>query len=674
MSLFRFASVKLSLFLILGILIGKYFHLPVSYPFGGIFLGLVLLGFLQRWAFPKKSLYFGTVALVTTFCIGVLAISMTSPKNQPNHFLNLDFTGNAAFQLKIREVLKANTFSRNYIAHIKQIDSLPVYGKVLLRVSRDSVEKPLQVDDELILFSKLKPIAPPLNPHQFNYKRYMEGLGVTDQLNAPPRSYILVKNPSTTLYGGAAQLRNSIIQKLRAFPFKSENLAVIQALLLGQRKDLSETVYTHYKNAGAVHILAVSGLHVGVILLLLQFLLAPLERLPGGKTLKLLAVVLLLWGFALIAVLGASVIRAVAMFSFLAYAMYLNRPSNHFNILALSLFFILLALDPKLLFQVGFQMSYAAVAAILWIYPKLQRFWYPKNRILRQFWQLLSVSLAAQLGVLPIALFYFHQFPGLFFISNLLVVPFMGVILGIGLLVMALALLNLLPKSLALIYDALIGTMNHIVAWVAEQETFIFRDISFDGLQLVLGYGTIAGLVLSLEKISFKRISFLLFSIVAFQSWAIYQVYQAQQKKRLIVVHQTRNSALWSQNGRELKVYSTDSSRIKSLARNYAIAERTQKTEYRSLSSGYIINGQRFWVIDSLGVFPKTGPEPTYVLLTRSPKINLDRFLGSVRPKRVIADGSNYPSYVKRWRASCKQKNIPFHYTGSKGAYWSEMD
>ena len=159
-------------------------------------------------------------------------------------------------------------------------------------------------------------------------------------------------------------------------------------------------------------------------------------------------VVSLLWGFALVAGFSASVVRAVTMFTFVAYALYLNRPSNTFNILALSMFFILLLINPMLLFQVGFQMSYAAVFAIVWIYPLLQRLWFPKNVVVRKLWQLLSVSVAAQLGVLPISLFYFHQFAGLFFITNLAIVPFLGLVLGMGILVIILSLLNLLPDFL----------------------------------------------------------------------------------------------------------------------------------------------------------------------------------------------------------------------------------
>src|SRR5690606_28077758 len=286
---------------------------------------------------------------------------------------------------------------------IVSADGVTASGKLLFSLSVDSTLGKLQVDDEFWVHAKPDGIRPPLNPHQFNYREYLEKQGIYHQIRSDFASITIEKNASPTLLGRASSFREHIISKLRRENFGSEELAVIQALLLGQRDDISEHTYNNYKNAGAIHILAVSGLHVGILLFLLEFLFSPLERLPKGKTLKLILIVLLLWSYAFIAGLSPSIVRAVTMFSFVAYSLYLNRPTNSFNIIALSMLFILMV-KPLFLFQVGFQMSYAAVFAIVWSYPKLQRFWFPENIIIRKTWQLLSVSLAAQLGVLPISL------------------------------------------------------------------------------------------------------------------------------------------------------------------------------------------------------------------------------------------------------------------------------
>ena len=356
------------------------------------------------------------------------------------------------------------------------------------------------------------------------------------------------------------------------------------------------------------------------------------------------------------------------MFSFLAYAMYLNRPTNTFNILALSMFFILL-LQPMVLFQVGFQMSYAAVFAIVWIYPKLQQFWYPENWLVRKVWQLLSVSCAAQLGVLPISLFYFHQFPSLFFISNLIIVPFLGIILGVGILVLVLAFFDSLPDILAIGYNHLIYGMNTIIGWVAEQEGFVFRDISFDWLQVLLAYGFVTFSVSALFKPTFKKICLLLISVLSFQTWIIYKQWELEKTETFILGHQTANTLFLHQKGNNLTILSSVNTDFKRITNNFKIQERIDTIVQRKLQNDYTIGNQQLYIMDSLAIIP-SHKKTDYLLLTQSPKINLERLLDYLQPKMVLMDGSNYKSYINRWKTTCLKKEIPFHYTGEKGAFY----
>lgn len=678
MNLLRFVPVKLTLLLILGIVLGRYLQLNVFLPLTFIALFLILLGFLfyrnkrvtSLTTRSKSFVLYGIIMALTTISIGIMAVSSTYPKNQPEHYSHKGFTGNHLWKIKIREVLKSSAFSDRYVAKVLALENEKASGKLLLSFSSNASAVKLAVDDELIVYTGLSAINAPLNPHQFDYRNYMEGLGITDQIRVRGGNFSKVQNHEWTLYGMAASFRNQIILELKKADFGQEELGIIQALLLGQRNAISSETYDNYKNAGAVHILAVSGLHIGIILLLLQFLLRPLERLPKGKSMKLLLIVALLWGFAVLAGLSASVVRAVTMFSFVAYALYLNRPSNTFNILALSMFFILLIIDPMLLFQVGFQMSYAAVFAIVWIYPLLERLWKPKNKIIRYFWQLLSVSIAAQLGVLPISLFYFHQFPGLFFISNLLIVPALGLILGMGISVIFLALLNRLPDILVTAYDSLIRWMNGSIGWVAQQETFLFRNISFDGVQLVLAYTILVCSVFFFSKPTFKKAIALSIAIIGFQLWLFQTSYQTLQKESIFVPHQTRNSILMYQTGNHLTAIAQDTQGLERLITDYQIAERIASIEHRPFQNSYRWRDKNVMVIDSLSIYPKNKSNLDYVLLTGSPKLNLERLIDSIRPKFIIADGSNYRSYIDRWRETCTRREVPFHYTGEMGAFY----
>ncbi|QLG45799.1 ComEC/Rec2 family competence protein [Costertonia aggregata] len=675
MGLLRFIPIKLTLFLVLGILVGFYLDISLIPSLITVLVSFSVLVFFYFGTKNTKSIGFGVFACATITCLGVLCISYAQPKNRFAHYTKNDFRGSHVWSVKVKEVLKANTFSDRYIVAVRHLDSLQVDGKLMLNIKKDSSQNLLKIDDELIVYAEIKSIRPALNPHQFDYADYMKKLGVYHEIRIQNSNYVLGKQASTTILGIAAKARNHIISKLESADFGKDELGVIKALLLGQRNDISEATYTNYKNAGAVHILAVSGLHIGIVLFILQFFLKPLELLPKGKTIKLITVVILLWGFAFLAGLSASVVRAVTMFSFVAYALYLNRPSNTFNILALSMFAILLFINPLLLFQVGFQMSYAAVFAIIWIYPLLQKSWFPKNIFIRKVWQLLAVSVAAQLGVLPVSLFYFHQFPGLFFISNLLVVPFLGLILGTGILIIMLSLFDFLPPFVVFAYDFMIKTMNAIIAWVAQQETFIFKNISFDIVQLCISYLLIICLVLALSKASFKKWAIFLSVVIGFQFWTFYTSYQNNEKDTLVLLHQNKNSILIYRQGDSAQVFSRDTiTEEHRILSDYSIGERIDKIRFSKIQNSYTFTDKKILTLDSAVIYPPQLKKTDYLILTQSPKINLERVLDSVQPKYIIADGSNYKSYIKRWEQTCTQRNVPFHYTGRDGAFYFKQN
>ncbi|MEM9000172.1 MAG: ComEC/Rec2 family competence protein [Bacteroidota bacterium] len=664
MHLFKFISVKLTIALILGIVIGFYAQIGLSYPFLVLFFLLlaIAMGLQKRNGLP----FFEGLAVLTTVALGIFVVTLSQSKYLSSHYTKQQSTENATWELKVTAIVKPTTYYRRYLVKAMSIDHQKVTGTLLLNSPLD-IEN-LQIDDELVVVGTISSIAAPRNPHQFNYKSHLEKKGIYHQIHTHTGRYLKAPQPAMTVFGIAQQYRQQLIEKLQKESFGKNELSIIQALLLGQRNDISAETYTNYKDAGAVHILAISGLHIGIFLLLLQFFLKPMERIRYGKPLKLVLIVALLWAFAFLSGLSPSVVRAVTMFSFLAYALHLNRPTNTFNTIALSMFFILLV-NPLFLFQVGFQMSYAAVFSIVWLHPKLQRFWYPDHRLARKIWQLFSVSIAAQLGVLPISLFYFHQFPALFFISNLLIVPFLGILLGFGILVLLLTSFGILPKFLALTYNFMIGAMNTVVEWVAQQESFVFRDISFDGVQLTIAYFLIIALVHACSRPNFRNIAFTMAGVITLQSWALYQQVQLRKNETVVVAHQTANSILIHQKGNHLQVYSTKENKADQIISDYKIAERIVTIAHSPLQNSYVFNGKTLFVMDSTKVYP---PKVDYLLLTQSPKINLSRLLDRIAPDLIIADGSNYSSTVRLWKETCLNKKIAFHATAEKGAFCFE--
>ncbi|NAS12815.1 ComEC/Rec2 family competence protein [Poritiphilus flavus] len=672
MKLLDFIPIRLTIFLILGILLGDW--LQISAPFALItswlllaLLGLLFLGKYRRW-----SVRFGLLTFALTSCIGVYLYSYANHSERGEHYTNHQYQGVRFWHLKISKKLKATDHYSRYYAEVIALDSLQRSGRMLLTKSLENGSK-FQVDDELLVLAQAMEIRKPLNPHEFNYSNYLNKQGVLHQIRLDSLNHRLLKNSRATLRGMAASIRSTVMQKLESRGFGKSELSIIQALLLGDRMEISRDTYESYQRSGAVHLLAVSGLHIGIVLLILQFLLKPLGVLPGGNKLQLPIILLALWGFALLAGLSPSVIRAVSMFSFIAYAMSLNRPNNIHNTLALSVLFILLAFDPLLLFQPGFQMSYAAVIAIVSVYPRFMRFWLPRNVLVRKIWQLTSVSIAAQLGVLPISLYYFHQFPALFLVTNLIIVPFLGILLAFGILVVILALLDLLPNGLVWIYDSLIRGMNRIVDWAGRQRAFVFEDIPFDFAQLIICYLLIFSFLAVLDKFKFRRLALLMSVFILLQAWTVIRDYKVAGSERILVLHQYKNTAILHQKGSNLALYSRDPSRLDYFLSSYKTAERIKTITFKELKNAYTIGSEKLLVLDSLSRHPPSGIQVDYLLITQSPKIHLGHYLDQLKPKLLIADGSNYGTYIKRWQKTCAKRKLPFHYTGEKGAYIFEQ-
>jgi len=674
MKLLNFTILKLTLLLGGGIVIAHFLRVPLNVSLGVTLASFVLMtiAFFIAKNQIKKTIWFGCTAFITTLSLGVLVYNLHNPQNFENHYshhIPNDSTNNTV-TFRIREKLKPGNFYDKYIVDVLKINDNSVSGKSLLNVQMDSTYKPFKIDDVLMTSSPLKELTHPLNPNQFDYKNYLEKQYVHYQIFTEPHSLFQLTSKSHTLFGYADKLRKTINNKLKNYHFKADELAIINALLLGQRQDISEEIYNSYTSAGAIHILAVSGLHVGIILLMLNFVFKPVEYFKHGKLIKVLILLLLLWSFALVAGLSASVTRAVTMFSVVAIAMHWKRPTNVYNYLVISIFLLLL-FKPMFLFDVGFQLSYLAVLAIVAIQPLLYKFWKPKIKFLDFFWKIFTVTVAAQFGILPISLYYFHQFPGLFFVSNLVIIPFLGIILGYGIVVIILSLLNILPEFIATIYGYIISSMNTLVSWISNQEQFLFRDISITALQVIASYLFIIALVKFYKNKTFINLRLLLISVLLFQGILIYNAYE-NSTNEFIIFHKSKFTLIAEKNNTNLKVHhNLDSLTLNNdnVLKNFKVGNFITNLVHDSVKSVYQVNNKTLLVIDNSGIYKIKSFKPNYVLLRNSPKVNLNRIIDSLHPELVIADGSNYKTYVDLWKRTCLKQKLPFHNTSEMGAY-----
>ena len=671
MKFINFSVIKFAFFLTVGIIIAHlypnvlYFYLAIV-----LYTSLLIIWFISKDHLFQTT-FFGIVTYTCFFFLGAVTYQINLPEFQKHGYYQTDSIGlkENILQLKVKEVLKSDTYNSKYMAEIIAVNNNYFNGKILLNIKKDSFEKILNIDDLLLISSKIKKIYAPLNPHQFDYSMYMKSLGIYNQVYSSYQSFLNQSKGKPTLRGQASKIRNQLIKKLNNSALTPNEIEIVKALILGQKKDINKQLYSDYAAAGAIHILAVSGLHVGIIYFILITLLRPLKRLFKHELIISIIIVISLWGFAFLTGLSPSVIRAVTMFSFFAFAKAINRETNTINTLFLS-YFTLLIINPLWLFHIGFQLSYLAVLSILWLLPLFNKVYCPKNYFARKIWDIFTVTLAAQTGIFPLSIYYFHQFPGLFFMTNLIILPFLGVLLVGGIILIILSIFNVIPEWFALTYNYLIKFMNSCIHVIANQKLFLFQNITFSLYKVFASYLLIISIILFWNYQNRKNSLFFAVGLSILFSVSIFDNY-SNSKNELIVFHKNKQSIIGNKNNSVLNLYSSDSKL--NIGNSYPIkAYKVAKgiKYYSEIKSPYIFkyNENLILVLDSLGIYPDSN-KIDIVILTYDPKINLNRILESLQPKMIIADGSNHKSYVKRWKKSCTKKNIAFHFTGTDGAF-----
>ncbi len=654
-----------------GIILVDYVDVPVTI-LASILVGLLTLLITIHIVIQRsRYLELFSVCIGAFFiCTGYLLHKSVLPEYNTYHYTHFTSSNVETLFIEIKERLKPTSYQDKFVGVLKKIDGERASGLILININKDSLSKrTLQVGDHIHIRTAIDKVPTPRNPYQFDYGNYLKRKKIYGQVTVKKYSILNSESKSNGIQVVAGRFRESIQKKLKSHAFTKEQLAIINALVLGQRQGIDTEMNKQYAAAGMMHILAVSGLHVGIILLLLRLVTRPIS----GYKLRYIRsglIIILIWLFAILTGLSPSVLRAATMFSFLEASVLLGSKKESGNALIASAF-VLLLFDPLLVYQVGFQLSYLAVLAILWIQPWLSALLTIKNRILRFFWNTATVTTAAQLGVMPLSLFYFHQFPGLFLVSNLLVLPLLGVLLGAGVFVVILAALDILPDFLVTSFGAVIDTLNLFIGWVASKEEFVFRHISIS-IFLMLGiYLLIVSSIALFKKYSFRRLLFTLTSILIVTLILAFEKTNVRQGQ-FIIFHKSKQTLVGQFNHSELMLQTEDSlwdyhndSRIRSLQDNNNLRHITSSNLQNIIS----FKSKKVLIIDSLAVYTIKNFIPHYILLTQSPNINLERLIDHYPKAHIIADGNNYKSDIDRWKKTCRKRKIPFHSTYEKGAY-----
>ena len=673
MKIAQFPLTRIALSFILGILSYKVYQPTPAILFLLLFFGFVAFGFFLFRA-NEKYLYrfwFGIFTVVISFLIGIstsIVHKETFAKNHYTKYISNDSTS-LLMELVVTEKLKSSPKYNRFIAEVKSLEEKESSGKVILNIPQTTSKIQINNGTEVFLKGFLIKNQPPYNPNQFDYGKYLENQEIYAQVYALDKKIVLKKTPDNFRWS-FSNLRDKITRNLEHSSIKKEELNVLIALILGQKQDISPEILKDYQYAGAIHILSVSGLHVGYIVLFVSFFLKRLKNTRKNSFLKVIITLVALWSFGILAGLSASIVRSVTMFSFVAVGLHLRRVVNTFYTLLVSMFVILL-FKPSFLYDVGFQLSYLALFFILWLQPILSNFWSPKNKLLKMFWDITTVTWAAQIGTMPLSIYYFHQLPCLFYFTNIIVLPMIGVLMATGIFVVAIAAFSIVPFYIIKPLEFLIHLLNQTIHYVASLEDFVFKNIPTTIEVLWVSYVTIIVLGMWLQKPTSKKLKLLLFGIICFQGMYVFEKYKAENLNELLVLH-SKKTIIIERKQREVTVYSQDSI-LENISKNSTIQSFLSNSfcelkETKSLKNLLFFKNKKIAIIDQSGVYLEDA-KPDIVIIKDSPKLNLKRMLMHWKPQQVVVDGSNYKNYIKLWKKTCTEEKIPFHNTNEKGFY-----
>lgn len=551
-----------------------------------------------------------------------------------------------------------------------------IKGKAILYLQKDSNSLSLKSGDRLIIYTTLSLPEKTGNPDEFDFGRHLLRNGICGTGYASADRWKRISGADGfSLMRLAQQCRLKLLDISRKMNIDGNEFAIISALTLGYTDAISPELRDSFSVTGASHILSVSGLHVGIIYVMLGLMLGFLDKWKRTRKIKWIAVILFLWFYAFVTGLSPSVSRSVFMFSLFAVAKITDRQSSVYNNIFLSAF-VLLIINPMWLFNVGFQLSYSALLAILYFQPKIAKWLVFKNRILTYCWELTSVSIAAQLGAAPLCLYYFHQFPNYFLLSNFVGVPLSGIIIYLD---VALLITNSIPMIGSIVSWLLVTTTKLMYGGlqIIENLPFVTTNIWIDSVQLILIYASVFAIGLLMYKIKYKYFLLFFVSAILFFGINIFRAVSDTNIDELVVFNSKRSVTVNMVNIRQNTVITNNVETSKTLAKDFWLHHGIAAPDYHILDTIFGIDAFRFAdknfiVISSNKIYDKyatTLLTTDYLIITKGvlPSENLLKYYFA--PKCIVLTADVGTKSKKVFERLSKTRGIGYYSIAEQGAF-----
>lgn len=675
----KYPLLRILIPFVAGIIIAFYtdFVFPVWILLTVTVIGFVFVQILHKYRTYKNRWVSGLLIVVSIFSFSLSYTQLFINQGKPS----LALIGKDK-QLFTASVIESPTVKPKTVKLIVRIEKYKQgesfqdeHSKAIIYVARNEQAENIAYGDKLLFYTYLNEPTEPKNPNEFNYKRYLSTKNIHIQSYADTNSWrkISEKNGNPILHF-ATNARAKFVKIFKDCNMDVQEYGVISAILLGDSDELDPDLVRSYSAAGASHILCVSGMHVGIIYMIIFFFLRFLDKTKQQRIIRSFILLGTVWLYACITGLTPSLMRSATMLSFVAIGGLLNRKTNSYNSLLVSMIF-LLTFNPLMIFYVGFQFSYLAVFGIVWANQHVSSLYTARTKAGKHVWGIMSVSIVAQMFTCPLAILYFHQFPNYFLLTNIIVITLTPFIIGFGIAVLALSFWGFAYHYLSLALTYLIKSMNWAIVKIEALPYSVTTDIDISFLQVIFCYLLI---LLLLSAFFYKKKSYLfqgLACLFIVMGMDLYKQTQIGSQKEIVFYSTRTGYAIDCIDGLNANLICDDSLANDWQTYNYNIKNNHVSHRIRNINKFQnkkfvSFNGKTIFVLskpfyaNSLGHKIKVD----YLLLTNNKNYSIKLIKNTFETELLLLDGSFSFYRTEQIKNACKEEKLAFHDLKNNGA------
>jgi len=578
-------------------------------------------------------------------------------------------------------VLRANSYQvlGKLTRIIKGDTMIATKGSVIVYVQNDSALS-LVYGAQIIFSNVLQQIKNSGNPGSFDYQRYCLFQGITHQVYLGKNDCVISKKTDRHFLDEKLfAVREKVLSVLQKYIHGKKEYGLAEALLIGYRDDLDKNLIQSYTNTGVVHIVAISGMHIALIYWLLALLCRPLRKINHSKWFTAAVIISGLWLFSLLAGAQASVLRSAVMFTCIVIGKNFSKQGNIYNTLAASAF-ILLCYNPFWLWDVGFQLSYAAVLSIVVFVKPIYNWFYVKNKLLDFVWKLNAVSISAQLLTTPFSIYHFHQFPNFFLLTNFVAVPLSSIIVLGEIFLCAGAFVPFIGTLAGKILSFLIWLMNSYIERIASLPYSVWDGMHINVVQcilLMLVVGACGTWLLEKQKTGawIGLYSLFLFAILRSCSFR-----QSANQQKLIVYNIPKHEAIDVIKGRSFFFAGDSTMLTDKILQNINLRPARILSRVRSCDESvgfsaqkdmFICNSKKILVLDKSDAFDTPTKKITVdvLVISKNAILSLPDLIQAFQIRQVVLDSSVPHWKINYWASACDSLHLPYHNVSEEGAF-----